>query len=498
MYMTGMTSNLKRVEFIAKGVVHSNSSGTVAMATKGKYEFVEKLLEDFTCLICLDAVHGAVETKCCGVLLCMPCSDRLIASMMACPQCRAYPLMANENQFMRRKVRQLHIYCVNRHCCNTVTSHVYPVAMHPIPPIPSRTIGVDHCEWSGEINDLQSHLDNQCPHATVACRYNCGVKIVRCQRDFHEAKVCHKRPFSCWFCDMKSTAEEIDYHATWCDKRPIECPNKCLAKLLQGELKLHLEQCPLQETSCEFEYAGCKEKVLRKDYDGHIEDNTQKHLRLISNNFRAQIAILKQENKLLKQKVDEQAQKNEQQQVQLVALRQKMDEQNKYMYFVQEQIRMMNETETMKKNANLLSQLQAPTSLANIDIRVTLGGTSSPVYVLGYCMSVKCARGNYFGTTSPSGLAQTFVQGIAFERVPARLSLQLHPGQYDYILSWPLQGVVTLLLLHPTDRRKNKDLAYHIDETQRPTETVMIGGYIHEYLQSHNEYRLSIKSVTLK
>ena len=386
-------------------------------------------------------MYDAVETKCCGVLLCMPCSDKLMTSMMACPQCRAYPLVANENQFMRRKVRQLHIYCVNRHCCNTVTSHVYPIAMHPIPPIPSRTIGVDHCEWSGEINDLQSHLDNHCPHATVTCQYNCGVKIVRCHKDVHEAKVCRKRPFSCWFCDMKATAEEIDGHATKCNKRPIKCPNKCSTKLLQGELQLHLQQCSLrlQEISCEFEHAGCKEKILRKDYDSHIKDNTQKHLRLMS----AQFATLKQ-------KVDQQTQDTE-----------------------EEIVRLKKEAEKAKKSINLLMQAH----LFNINIRVTLGGASDPFYVFGYCMNVECVSiGGEVGMT-----------------------LLLRPGRYDNALSWPLQGMVTLLLLHPTDSSEHKEVAHQLGKAQRPTEAVMIEGYCifnTRYLHKHNECRLLVKSAT--
>lgn len=77
--------------------------------------------------------------------------------------------------------------------------------------------------------------------------------------------------------------------------------------------------CPLQEIWCEFENAGCADKVLRKDCDSHIEDNSQKHLRLISHSFRAQLAALRQ-------KVDTEIQENEQHQLQLASLRQKMDQ----------------------------------------------------------------------------------------------------------------------------------------------------------------------------
>ena len=441
------------------------------MATSGengRYEFTEKIPNKFVCPVCLDAVYDAVETKCCGVLLCMQCSDRLIASMMACPQCRQYPLAVNASHFVRREVRQLHIYCVNKDCCSTIKSCAFPVNPNAVAMREPIVSGLDLCKWSGEINDLQSHLDNHCPHTTVTCQYNCGAKIFRCQKDVHEAKICCKRPFFCWFCNMKATAEEINSHASKCDKQPIECPNKCPAKLLLRELQLHLEQCPLQEIPCEFEHAGCKMKVLHKDYDSHIEDNTQKHLRLMSSHF----ATLKHENEQLKQKLDEQNKENEQ--------------------LTQEQIGMKKEVEIMKTKIMLLSQLQAACLRTKINIRIARDGASNPFYVLGYCMTIE--EHGKESSIFADAIRSTYYGRPRCNPQYASLQLHIHPGKYDDILSWPLEGKVALLFAHPEDSSKNTELVYCINKIQQPTKPTMIAECL---MIRRPEYKLSVQSVIL-
>lgn len=280
-----------------------------AIEMERKYRFVEELPEDFACPVCLGAVYDAVETKCCGHYLCMACSDRLIASDMACPQCRASPLVAQDGLFMRRKLRQLHIHCVNEGSVGYFFKRFYPNCPNGPYHLPPPPIEVPQCSWSGEISNLLSHLDNHCPCAAVKCQYNCDTKLLRYQREHHEGTVCRKRPFSCWFCEMKATAEVIQQHAGKCDRRPIKCPNACPAteQLVQGDLKSHLEQCPLQKIACEFEHVGCTEKSLRKDYASHIECNTQKHLQLLSQSFAAlakEVVSIKKEAEKEKKKVN--------------------------------------------------------------------------------------------------------------------------------------------------------------------------------------------------
>ena len=92
---------------------------------------------------------------------------------------------------------------------------------------------------------------------------------------------------------------------------------------------------------CEFEHVGCKEKVLHKEYDAHVEINTQKHLQLLSN---AQHTVM--------------------------------------------EVVMHME----KRFTDLEEKTERKIHLLHVDsISITIASTeSTPFYVLGYCMSVGC------------------------------------------------------------------------------------------------------------
>ena len=452
------------------------------------------LPEEYICSICSDVVFDAKETRCCKQSMCLDCVNKL----MNCPACNKPPPRAG--------TRQLHIYCTNRDQHN----HIYQVA-YPANPNNSTVVQilpeeVSGCNWRGEvIDDLQTHLDNHCPHATVTCRYSCGIEIIRYQKEFHESKACHKRPFACWFCGQEGTAEEIEHHASECKERPttIACPNKCQAVVVREELEAHLEQCPLQEVLCEFQYtAGCEEMVLRKDYDSHIKDNALKHLSLLSQSFATQlatperqvtpaeterqvtvmeterIATVQQISEEVVQKMNEKVTADIQSSMskQITAIKREVDEKLKELY--QKTADAKKELEKTTQKAQFLAQLHLET--IDITIRTLPKGTmiSAPFFISGYCMSVR----------------------VNHEQ--ATLHLVLQQGKYDNSLVWPVEGEVVLILLHAKDSSKNKELKYFINKTPRPLESVEfrhaisyisnLPAYLH-----HHKYQLAVKSTQL-
>ena len=412
-----------------------------------KYEFVETLSEEYKCSWCKNAIYGAVETKCCGYLLCESCSIKGLKKR--CPLCKATCIEIQDNVYMRRKLDQLRIYCVNKNCSSTSS---------------------EGCDWKGAINDLKSHLDNHCPYTKVTCRYKCDVKIARCMKKAHESNCCN-RPVACPYCEQQGRAQTIQLHMPTCDKRPVECPNKCLGKLVKNELQLHLKQCPLQEISCEFEYTGCEERVLRKDYDSHIKNETHKHIKLLSCSFATMLTDIKQ----IKEDMDDMKASSDKElkalEKQAVA---KTEEQIKEMD--KEVIGLKQELGKTQQRIHILSQQHLENMKTIITVPFVFNSTSSsaPIYILGYCMSINIEK-----TTS--------------------VALVLHPGQYDSDLLWPIQGVVKLLLLHPKTIASNVELVYSLDKTPKPTECTILGTqvvrntilYLHGVVS--REYRLLVK-----
>lgn len=470
----------------------------MAYSTRRRHNFVEQVPKDLMCFVCHDAVYGARTTECCGQHMCLFCSHETYSSSV-CPHCGSSPLATQDSHIMRHQLQQLHVHCTNKNCYSRDCIMDYPSI-----PTTTATVSNDYmlpvkrpvirgCDWTGAIDDLQHHLETQCPHTAVTCQYKCGTPIRRCQKTNHEKKECRKRPFTCWYCNMNATAEKIDCHASKCEKRLIECLNKCHAALVQKDMDQHLDHCPLQLVPCEFEYTGCKVKLLRKDYALHMEENVSNHT-LLSHRFVNQLPILKKMEEQIadtRKEVEEQKESADKEVKEMNELiiclktavnnrvkkneahaTEELKQLNHQMTDIQKQLNKMNQKILM------LSQLQ----LEGITITVPCKTSASdPLYILGYCISVRISR----------------------EDIAVKLVLQ--PGQYDNYLSWPIDGMITLLLLHYRDSRENKEMMYCINKIRQPRIPVMLtytlgsisslSHYTHGI--ANREYRLLVKNAIL-
>ena len=101
----------------------------------------------------------------------------------------------------------------------------------------------------------------------------------------HLADSCLNRDYFCKYCNFSDTYRVVCYEplAKVSPHYPVQCPNVCsVGAVERGDLEDHIKVCLLQEVSCELSHAGCKETFLREDEDRHMEENTQKHLLLMS------------------------------------------------------------------------------------------------------------------------------------------------------------------------------------------------------------------------
>ena len=244
-----------------------------------QYEFVEKLSDDYTCAICLEAVIGARQTSCCGHHLCQFCGETIAAKNAPCPICRQENMVSVPDLYFRRKLNELIIYCTHK----------------------SRG-----CPWTGELGGLEDHCGS-CEYELVVCCHGCSQRVERRMEEQH-GSTCPKRPYSCEYCSYKDTYKVVTVeHWPVCEKHPVDCPNRCDQKIIRSDLETHLKSaCPLAEIECEFRYAGCNATLLRQSNDQHMTEHTQAHLSLLSAQLQQVLSILatkETELKTLRQEV---------------------------------------------------------------------------------------------------------------------------------------------------------------------------------------------------
>ena len=138
----------------------------------------------------------------------------------------------------------------------------------------------------GELGELDNHLKPgsvEGPCHFVKCPLQCGQCIKRQTLNEHKSNECAKRPFSCIYCDYKSTHEKVvNDHWPKCQHYPEVCPNKCSGiKIERRFIKFHLqERCVREKIPCKFAFAGCQEIIERKWMQNHLDRRKDKHLEM--------------------------------------------------------------------------------------------------------------------------------------------------------------------------------------------------------------------------
>ena len=233
-------------------------------------EFVEPMPKEVQteCSICLSTLQEPCMVGCCGYRFCKKCIDPIIPSVSSCPLCKTRSFQKLPDRQLERLLNQRKVYC---------------------------TLKDEGCTWVGEMEKLQRHLKpSQIPSkdAPVLCEYvpiRCNLcKLLYRKQDDHMS-VCQMRQVICDYCeDYKGTLQNRSLHYNVCPMFPVLCPNACdLVTFKRKDLEDHLDKdCPLQETKCEYQDAGCKRSMLRKDMTKHLESYVKGHLTLVSDKCR--------------------------------------------------------------------------------------------------------------------------------------------------------------------------------------------------------------------
>ena len=115
---------------------HSNQLVADQKEKFGGYDtnFVEKIPSAFqtVCPICHLLLRDPYEAKCCDTNFCNSCSQQIRAVNNRCPICMKDKFTMHPNRGLKRSLGQLQVFC---------------------------THSKDGCKWTGELGDLERHLN---------------------------------------------------------------------------------------------------------------------------------------------------------------------------------------------------------------------------------------------------------------------------------------------------------------------------------------------------
>ena len=322
------------------------------------------------------------------------------------------------------------------------------------------------CEWAGQLANLAQHLNvnplyeaerlSGCQLTSLNCKH-CGECFQRRELVYHETSVCSQRPYSCEYCrDFKSTFEDVtSNHLSVCPNRPVPCSNGCGSSSLLKLLKDHLKECPFEVIECAFSYAGCSEKLPRKDMPEHITQSLAIHMSLQATSHRQEVVKLNQRISELEGRYEQLLDRYEDSRAEVAELRianQKLvaevgreaqDQRLKIQRTLRGEIKNAQKvTEEVKSD---MAALHSHVGLVPFNVTMTgfvlkiffnYSWYSPPFYThpRGYKMCLR-VYANGFGDGENSHVS---------------VYVYMMKGEYDDSLKWPFRGAITIQLLNQT------------------------------------------------
>ena len=164
------------------------------------------------------------------------------------------------------------------------------------------------CTWQGLYKEYEDHITKKCPKDIINCPYKgCIFKLKREEMKDHMEK-CEYMEIICEKCKLKIYKNEKDAHTKVCLKEKINCPQGCQEIIERGDVNLHKQTCIYSIISCPYEFAGCSDTFKRKEIKIRLNEDVEKHLKLVKEKFanlEENIKELKVENQNLKNEIKE-------------------------------------------------------------------------------------------------------------------------------------------------------------------------------------------------
>ena len=262
------------------------SNGSTKMENNSqKYEFVGKIPDELICKICKTVLSEPRQVVCCGQHYCKGCIERKITVNYVCPSCQTHSFNHFRDVHFEQRIIGLKVHC------------------------PHHKRG---CKWTGELGMLKGHLQSAqgCAYESMSCPNKCGEKMQRKDVKEHLTKHCNLRRVRCQYCNHENSYQQIMLnHYSVCANYPVKCTYNCGQKSIRrADLQKHEQQCPMKPVLCPFQSAGCKVKLVQKDFQEHLSTYTQQHLDMVTKSFdtlRTRAEVAEKELKSAKSEVDD-------------------------------------------------------------------------------------------------------------------------------------------------------------------------------------------------
>lgn len=232
--------------------------------------FVSQLDEDFFCSICHSVLirpHSCQE----GHSFCHDCILLWLETSNTCP-CDRTHLSKKKLTYVRSLnniLMKLKVWCRN---------HVFEIRDVNET---GRSSSSGGCYWTGNLGDLQTHIDNNCKYTQVECRFEgCKIKVQRWNLDEH-MKECKWRPMECNYCRTTVPFNSFTIHVETCDRATATCDLDCGLVIEKRHRESHREVCPLAYVNCRYSSMGCKARMFRRDLPDHISESAYSHMDLM-------------------------------------------------------------------------------------------------------------------------------------------------------------------------------------------------------------------------
>ena len=186
-------------------------------------EFVKKPPEEIEtdCLICFHVIFEPKLALCCGHSFCTTCISSIEEEGKPCPLCGKQIHLADDLR-LKRTLNGYTVYCPNKD---------------------------EGCEWTGELGQLETHLNRQESGATAE----------------DSMKGCQFQVIQCGLCQS----------------------HRCERRLMSDHVS---SGCPDVILECEYSYAGCEFKKPQRDMDVHVEASVGIHLSLVSKSTQSSLS----------------------------------------------------------------------------------------------------------------------------------------------------------------------------------------------------------------